>query len=99
MIIVTGAAGFIGSHIVSGLNSQNYTDIIAVDDLTDGRKFKNLSVNRLYDYLDCEDFLNKIEKNFLFKRSVAAIFHQGASVITTEKNGKQVMRNNYEYSK
>ena len=99
MIIVTGAAGFIGSHIVSGLNKENYTDIIAVDDLTDGRKFKNLSVNRLTDYLDCGDFLKKIENNFLFKRSVDAVFRQGASVITTEKNGKQVMSNNYEYSK
>ena len=42
MIIVTGAAGFIGSNIVRGLNRKGMTNILAVDDLTDGDKFVNL---------------------------------------------------------
>ena len=57
MIIVTGAAGFIGSNIVRGLNRRGITDILAVDDLTDGDKFVNLVGNicsrvfRYYNYM------------------------------------------------
>ena len=60
MIIVTGGAGFIGSNIIKGLNAMGRTDILVVDDLTDGTKFRNLAVSKFYDYLDFEDFLNKI---------------------------------------
>ena len=42
-IVVTGAAGFIGSNIIQGLNQRGITNIIAVDDLTDGDKFRNLA--------------------------------------------------------
>ena len=42
MIVVTGASGFIGSNLISGLNSLGITNILAVDDLTNGRKVINL---------------------------------------------------------
>ena len=42
MIVVTGGAGFIGSNIVKGLNARGQNDIVVVDDLTDGTKFKNI---------------------------------------------------------
>ena len=56
MIIITGGAGFIGSNIVRGLNARGITDIIVVDDLTDGRKCLNLSDAHIRDYIDKDDF-------------------------------------------
>ena len=43
MIIVTGGAGFIGSNIVKLINAEGFTDILVVDDLTDGTQFRNLA--------------------------------------------------------
>lgn len=99
MIIVTGAAGFIGSNLLKGLNARGKTQIIAIDDLTDGRKFQNLVMSKYYDYLDYEDFLNRIIADQSFGRSIEAIFHNGACSVTTEWDGRYMMRNNYEYSK
>ena len=98
MIIVTGAAGFIGSNIIKTLNQLGHFNIIAVDDLTDGHKIFNLADCKVADYLDKDDFLNLIVNNSLpFKTSV--IFHQGACSDTTEWDGKFMMENNFEYSK
>jgi len=98
MIIVTGGAGFIGSNIVKALNVCGYTDILVVDDLTEGTKFKNLSDCEIVDYLDREDFFKKITTGFSFP-PIEAILHQGACSTTTEWDGCYMMRNNYEYSK
>ena len=70
MIIVTGAAGFIGSNLVKGLNAAGCDNILAVDELTDGHKFQNLAALSYLDYQDCEDFLAKIRlKRLLRKKS------------------------------
>lgn len=55
-IVVTGAAGFIGSNLIQGLNARGINDIIAVDDLTEGDKFKNLADLQIADYVDADDF-------------------------------------------
>ena len=99
MIIVTGGAGFIGSQLILGLNRLGYQNILVVDDLTDGRKFKNLSCARIADYMDYKKFYNDICCNKTFAASVNAIFHQGACTKTTEWDGHYMMTNNYEYSK
>ena len=52
MIIVTGGAGFIGSNIVKQLNNKGRNDILIVDDLTDGRKIKNIEMLDFADYID-----------------------------------------------
>jgi ADP-L-glycero-D-manno-heptose 6-epimerase len=99
VIIVTGGLGFIGSNIVHGLNARGVTDIIVVDDFTDGTKFVNIADAQIADYLDKERFLALVQKNERFAGSVTAIVHQGACSATTEWDGKMMMENNYDYSR
>jgi ADP-L-glycero-D-manno-heptose 6-epimerase len=99
MIIVTGGAGFIGSNIVKGLNARGRKDIIVVDELTDGTKFANLSDLDIADYLDKDEFLQKLQKGDPLGTDIEVIFHQGACSTTTEWNGRFMMENNYAYSK
>jgi ADP-L-glycero-D-manno-heptose 6-epimerase len=98
MIIVTGGAGFIGSNIVKTLNQQGRTDIIIVDDLTDGTKFRNIVDCDIADYWDQDDFLNRIQTKTDLP-DIDVIFHEGACSSTTEWDGKYMMQNNYEFSK
>lgn len=95
MIIVTGGAGFIGSNIVHALNQRGEENIIVVDDLTDGTKFKNLVDLKFKDYIDKDNFLDLLPH----LGKIKAIFHEGACSDTTEWNGKFMLQNNYEYSK
>ncbi len=99
MIIVTGGAGFIGSNIVRQLNRAGVSDILVVDDLTDGRKIFNLADCDLIDYLDKDDFLCRIVDGESFGADVTAVFHQGACTTTTEWDGQYMMDTNFEYSK
>ena len=98
MIIVTGGAGFIGSNIVKALNERGRADILVVDDLTDGTKFKNIADCEIQDYLDKDEFLARVKKGDGFGK-VEAVFHEGACSSTTEWDGRFVMDVNYEYSK
>ena len=99
MIIVTGGAGFIGSNLVHGLNNIGHTDILVVDDMTDGTKFSNIVDCKIQDYWDKEQLKHFVINNNTFPQKVSAIFHQGACSTTTEWDGRYMMQNNYEYSK
>lgn len=99
MIIVTGGAGFIGSNIVLRLNSAGITDIMVVDDLSDGRKALNLAGARIADYLDREDFFRRIVAKKDLAAKVVGVFHQGACTTTTEWDGRMMMQANFEFSK
>ncbi len=95
-IVVTGAAGFIGSNIVKGLNARGIFDIIAVDDLKQGDKFHNLADLQISDYVDTNDFYDRFGAGVYGK--VEAVFHEGACSDTMESDGAYMMRNNFSLS-
>ena len=94
--VVTGAAGFIGSRIVEALNRAGVTDIVAVDNLSRSEKVANLARLEIADFLDKNEFLERLES---FDGAVEAVLHQGACSDTMELDGRYMMANNYRYSK
>jgi ADP-L-glycero-D-manno-heptose 6-epimerase len=96
--VVTGAAGFIGSRLVAALNQAGVGEILAVDDLKNGAKSRNLAALEIDDYLDKRDFLAQLESGRL-DGAIEAVLHQGACSDTTEANGRYMLSVNYEYSK
>ena len=95
MILLTGAAGFVGSNVLAALNARGRDDVIVVDDLTEGGKCANLSGRSFADYLDAEELLAGIDG----LPRLTGILHQGACVDTTARDGRAVMRTNYTLSK
>jgi len=97
VIVVTGGAGFIGSNLVKELNRRGERDILVVDELSDGHKFVNLADCDIADYLDQDDYLDRVISGDMPAPDV--VFHQGACSTTTEWDGRYMMANNFEYSK
>jgi ADP-L-glycero-D-manno-heptose 6-epimerase len=98
MHIVTGGAGFIGSNVVQALTERGCGDVVVVDDLTDGHKFVNISDLNIADYLDKDDFIDRLSADKKFAKDITAILHLGACSETTEWDGRFMMQNNYSYS-
>ncbi len=96
-VIVTGAAGMIGSNLVHGLNAMGVDDVIAVDDLKDGAKYRNLLGAKLSDYFDRDEFYERFARRRLGR--VEAVFHEGACSDTMEHDGRFMLENNYRCSK
>jgi ADP-L-glycero-D-manno-heptose 6-epimerase len=96
-VVVTGAAGMIGSNLVHGLNAIGIDDVIAVDDLTDGPKYRNLLGAKVSDYFDRGDFYGRFARGEFGR--VDAVLHQGACSDTMEHDGKYMMDTNYRCSK
>jgi ADP-L-glycero-D-manno-heptose 6-epimerase len=94
--VVTGAAGFIGSKLVEGLNRHGVTDVIAVDNLAHADKFRNLAGCEIADYVDQAEFIGSLDR---FEGAVEAVLHQGACSDTMETDGRYMLDNNYAYSK
>ncbi len=96
MIVITGAAGFIGSNMVSKLNSENFKDIILVDDFTNEEKNRNL---------EKKVYTSKVHRNNLFTwiadnhRFIQFVVHIGARTDTTEFNKSVFDELNVDYSK
>lgn len=96
MIIVTGAAGFIGSYLIEKLNSENFNAIIAVDKFEDPDKLSHLDNLRILERIDRDEFFDWIKNNF---RQVEFIFHIGARTDTAEFDRNVLRSLNTDYSK
>lgn len=96
MIVVTGAAGFIGSCLIAKLNSEQYYDVVAVDDFSGEEKNKNLSGKRITQQVDRKDFFFWLKENHRF---VQFVFHLGARTDTTEFDKTIFDELNLNYSK
>jgi len=95
--IVTGGAGFIGSNIVKELNARGEDDILIVDELGTGEKWKNLVGLKYEDYLDKDDLFTVLADGLL--NDVEAVYHLGACSATTEKDADYLAENNYGYTR
>lgn len=96
MIVVTGAAGFIGSCLVKKLNEEGYNDIVVVDDFSNDEKDRNLEGKKISAWVDRNDFMPWLKENHLF---VQFVFHIGARTDTTEFNVDIFNELNLNYSK
>ncbi len=99
MIVVTGGAGFIGSNLVKTLNERGRTDVVVVDDMRNGHKFRNLVDCEIQDLIDKDGFLELIGGGARIPERPEAIFHLGACSDTMEWDGRFMLRTNYDYSK
>lgn len=97
MIVVTGAAGFIGSCIVACLNERGIKDLILVDNLSNALKKRNLEGKRYADYLDKKEFI-KIVKAGKLSLTVKSIIHMGACSSTTLQDAPYFEENNFQYT-
>jgi ADP-L-glycero-D-manno-heptose 6-epimerase len=97
MIIVTGAAGFIGSVIAKSLNLDGNKDLLLVDKFTKPTKWKNIIGLKFSDFIDRDSFLERLEKGEF--KDVKLVIHMGACADTTEFDMNYLMHQNYEYSK
>ena len=95
MIVVTGAAGFIGSCLVAKLNKEGFNNLLLVDDFSFEEKNKNLLNKNFTTKIDRSEFLNWFDNN---SSEVEFIFHIGARTDTTESNIELLNQLNLHYT-
>ncbi len=97
-VIVTGAAGLIGSAVVRQLNLEGAEDIVAVDRLGTSEKWRHLVPLRFADYLDADEFYAALAGGPEAFGEVATVFHLGACSSTTERDASYLIQNNVRRS-
>ena len=95
MIILTGGAGFIGSNILAALTAQGRSDVLVVDSLGTGDKWKNLLGLSFLDIVSKHTFRGQLSNNW---GKVETVIHMGACSATTEADADYLYDNNYRYS-
>jgi ADP-L-glycero-D-manno-heptose 6-epimerase len=98
-ILVTGAAGFIGSALVHELNRRGLSDIVLTDFLGQDEKWRNLLPLEFEDYVPADEFLSGISSDPETFGKFAAVFHLGACSSTTVTDADYVMKNNFAYTR
>jgi ADP-L-glycero-D-manno-heptose 6-epimerase len=96
-ILVTGGAGFIGSHLVRELNRRGMDQIVIADFLGADEKWRNLLALRFADYLEADDLFRRLSSGQLGPFDL--VLHMGACSSTLETNGPYLIRNNYEFTR
>lgn len=94
MIIVTGAAGFIGSNVVAALNELGRADIVLCDRLGQDLRWMNLRKSAFRNFLFPDELLEFLEKS----GGVDCIIHMGANSSTTAIDGDEIVRSNFQFS-
>ncbi|MEA2688566.1 MAG: ADP-L-glycero-D-manno-heptose 6-epimerase [Candidatus Eremiobacteraeota bacterium] len=97
-VVVTGAAGLIGSALVRRLNLDGIDDIIAVDRLGTSEKWRHLVPLRFAEYFDAEEFFARIAREPGAFGEISAVFHLGACSSTTERDASYLVANNVRRS-
>ena len=97
-VVVTGAAGLIGSALVRQLNLEGTDDVIAVDRLGTSEKWRHLVPLRFADYYDAEEFYERIAREPRGFGEIATVFHLGACSATTERDASYLLQNNVRRS-
>src|ERR1700694_63233 len=98
MLVVTGAAGLIGSALLRQLNLEGLDDVIAVDRLGTSEKWRHLVPLRFADYLDGEEFFARISRASHGFGAIETVFHLGACSSTTERDASYLVANNVRRS-
>lgn len=96
MIVVTGAAGFIGSCMLSKLNAEGYSNIVIVDDFSKTEKLNNYSNSTFALKIEREEFIQWFKEN---AKEVEGVYHLGARTDTTEFDWNVFKKLNLEYTK
>ena len=96
MIIVTGAAGFIGSCLVKKLNNEGFNNLVLVDDFSDETKNKNLEGKQCFEKVHRKDLMSWMDGN---GNTIDFVFHIGARTDTTEFDTVIFDELNLNYSK
>ena len=95
MIVVTGAAGFIGSNLLAGLEARGWSDLVAVDRLGQGDKWRNIAKRELAAFVQPADLLDFLEAH---APEIDTVFHMGAISSTTERDADLIVENNFALS-
>jgi len=96
MIVITGAAGFIGSCLAALMNEQGFTDLVLVDDFSFDKKKANYSTKKYNQLIERTNFISWLAIN---AQEVDFIFHLGARTDTTEFDKEIFETLNVQYSK
>lgn len=98
-IVVTGGAGLIGSALIWALNRRGLEKILIVDRLDESEKWRHLVPLHFTDYVEADEFAERITSHADAFGNVQTLFHLGACSSTTERNSRYLLENNYEYTK
>lgn len=96
MIVITGAAGFIGSCLISKLNSEGHENLILVDDFSKEHKIENYHTKNFVQKIERTDFLKWFEEH---APEVTFVYHMGARTDTTEFSVELFNELNLNYTK
>ena len=95
LIVITGAAGFIGSGVARMLNDRGYSNLLLVDDFRKSEKWKNLCHKRYVDFISREEIFDFLKGR---QQEIEAFIHLGACSSTVETDGDYFLKTNYRFS-